>query len=184
MPQTRNQQIINGLNKPIVLIGMMGSGKTTLGRALAHALGLEFCDTDKIIEEKAGRPTKEIFAEYGEQKFRESEAATIAELLDSGKTQIIATGGGAIINPQTRQLIKVQSLSIWLQADIETLFDRVSKNQSRPLLQTENPKQTLKDLMDTRAEFYAQADLKFTVNGNSINPAVNEVLGLIDKYLS
>lgn len=184
MPQTRNQQIINRLTKSIVLIGMMGSGKTTLGRALATALELDFKDTDKIIEEKAGRPTAEIFTEYGEEKFRKAEMNTIADLLDSRKIQVIATGGGAILNEQTRQRIKTHSLSIWLNADIDTLYNRVSKNQTRPLLQTDDPKQTLQDLMEARIQFYEQAHLHFKLDHGSMNAALGDLLEQLAGFLA
>jgi len=176
------QEIRNHLTKPVILIGMMGSGKTTLGRALASALNLDFNDSDHLIEQKAGLTITEIFEKYGEEKFRTSEASTIKELLDTAIPQIIATGGGAILNAQTREYIKAQSLSIWLNADIDTLYARISKNQNRPLLQTKNPKQTLQDLMDTRKKFYEQADLHFTLNHTSTSAAVNDLLEQMQEH--
>jgi len=179
-----NKEILNHLTKPIVLIGMMGSGKTTIGRALAGALNLEFHDSDQIIEEKAGLTTSEIFEKYGEEKFRTSEAKTMKELLEASEPKIISTGGGAIIKQQTRQLIKDRGLSIWLDVDIDALYDRISKNQNRPLLQTENPKETLRTLMIARKEFYTQANIHFKLDHNSVSAALNDLLDVLEAYIT
>lgn len=146
------------LAKPVVLVGMMGAGKSYLGAALASALDLPFCDSDRLIEEKAGCPVAEIFESYGESKFREAERNTIRELIGQGPA-VIATGGGALTSPETLELLECQSVMIWLDADLETLWARVQKSQSRPLLMTENPKEKLASLLEQRRDLYVRAHI-------------------------
>jgi len=160
--------LLNTKQKPITLIGMMGSGKTSIGHTIAQDLSLEFYDSDTEVEKKAGRSVADIFTEYGEEKFRESEHRTILELLGQGAC-VIATGGGAVLNPATMQAILDQSITVWLDCDIETLFDRVSKNQNRPLLHTDNPKETLQHLLQNREHIYAQAHIKYSTGHNKTN---------------
>lgn len=181
--QDRNLEILKHLQKPIVMLGMMGTGKTTIGRAIAKILGLEFLDTDKKIEEKAGLTTPEIFSQFGEKKFREVEAKIITELLNQDKKRVIATGGGAVVNTESLAYIKNKTLSVWLNTDLENLYKRVSKNKNRPLLQTENPKKTLKNLMDDRKHFYEQADIHVQMKQDCIISAADHVLEHLHMYL-
>ncbi|MFC3050605.1 shikimate kinase [Kordiimonas pumila] len=146
-------------NKTIVLIGLMGAGKTTVGRRLAKKLGLEFVDSDHEIEKAADMTVAEIFEAYGEEEFRAGERRVIARLLD-GTPQVIATGGGAFINDETRELIKKKGLSIWLDADIDVLVERTSRKETRPLLKEGNPEEILTRLAKARNPYYAEADLK------------------------
>ena len=145
--------------RSIVLVGMMGVGKSSVGRRLAARLSIPFVDADSEIEKAAGMTIPEIFARHGEPYFRSGEARVIARLLESGP-QVLATGGGAFMNPDTRALIKLKGVSVWLHADFDVLMRRTSKRRSdRPLLQTENPDETLRALLAEREPTYALADL-------------------------
>lgn len=146
------------LSKPVVLVGMMGAGKSAIGRRLADRLGLTFLDADNEIEAAAGCTIPDIFEMHGEEAFRDGERRVILRLLD-GPVKIIATGGGAFMNAETRQAIKTQSISVWLRADFDTLWRRVSRRNNRPMLKTDNPQETLRRLIDERYPVYAEADL-------------------------
>lgn len=143
---------------PIVLIGMMGVGKSTVGRRLAARLGLSFVDADEEIEKAAGMTVAEIFARYGEAHFRDGERRVIARLMD-GEAKVIATGGGAFMQDDTRALILTQSTAIWLDADIAVLVDRVSRRESRPLLKDRDPREVLTQLAAIRNPIYALAPI-------------------------
>lgn len=154
------------LSRPITMIGMMGTGKTHMGKLLAKKLAWPFFDSDHLVEEKAGCSVAEIFELWGEEKFRESEARTI-QGLTSMKRCVIATGGGAIMNEETAEAIFKHSYAVWVQADIDTILKRVSKNKNRPLLACENPKDVLQKLMEKRQDIYAKAH--FTIDSSSVN---------------
>jgi len=144
--------------RSIVLIGQMGAGKTAVGRRLANWLDLPFTDADSEIEEAAGQSIKEIFAEHGEAYFREGERKVIARLLDGGP-QVLATGGGAYMNSQTRDAIKAHGISVWLKADLRVLLKRVGRRDHRPLLAVGDPEAVMKKLMAERGPIYAKADI-------------------------
>src|SRR6266446_1731987 len=144
--------------RSIVLVGMMGSGKSSIGRRVALRLGIPFVDADAEIEQAAGMSISDIFAVRGEAEFRTGEARVIARLLDGGP-QVLATGGGAFINPDTRTAIAAKGISIWLKAEFEVLMKRIRRRQDRPLLRTEDPAATLRKLMEERDPIYASADL-------------------------
>ncbi|MFQ3595351.1 MAG: shikimate kinase [Sphingomonadaceae bacterium] len=144
--------------RPILLVGLMGSGKTAIGRRLAGALGLPFVDSDAEVEQAAGMTIAEIFERFGEAHFRDGERRVIARLLD-GKRRVIATGGGAFADPDTRALALERALVVWLDADIATLVERVSRRGNRPLLQGRDPRVVLTELMEARRPAYAQAHL-------------------------
>ncbi|ODR98260.1 shikimate kinase [Methyloceanibacter superfactus] len=144
--------------RSIVLIGLMGAGKTAVGRRLANRLDLPFIDADTEIELAAGQSIKEIFAEHGEDYFREGERKVIARLLEGGP-QVLATGGGAYMNPQTRDAIKAHGLSVWLKADLRVLMKRVQRRDHRPLLATGDPETVMRKLMAERNPVYAEADI-------------------------
>jgi shikimate kinase len=145
-------------DRPIVLVGMMGAGKTTVGRRLATRLGRHFIDSDEEVEKAAGMSIEDIFAAHGEADFRAGEVKVIARLLKEAG-MVLGTGGGAFMNPETRGLIKEAAISVWIKADFELLFQRVSRRSNRPLLKTANPRETLQKLIDARYPTYAEADI-------------------------
>jgi shikimate kinase len=144
--------------RSVVLIGLMGAGKTAVGRRLANRLDLPFIDADSEIEVAAGASIREIFAEHGEAYFRQGERKVIARLLENGP-QVLATGGGAYMNPDTRANIKAHGLSVWLKADIKVLMKRVGRRDNRPLLAAGDPEKVMKRLMEERYPIYAEADV-------------------------
>jgi shikimate kinase len=156
----RNSKIPDGQVRrgPIVLVGMMGVGKSTVGRRLAARLGLSFVDADEEIEKAAGMTVAEIFERYGEAYFRDGERRVIARLMD-GAPKVIATGGGAFMQEETRKLILEQATTIWLDADIDILVDRVARRENRPLLKNRDPRVVLTELAAVRNPIYALAPI-------------------------
>ena len=144
--------------RPIVLIGMMGAGKTTVGRRLATRLGRHFVDSDEEVERAAGMSIEDMFATHGEADFRAGEARVIARLLKEYEL-VLGTGGGVFVNPETRALVKASAVSVWIKADFELLFTRVQRRSNRPLLKTANPRETLQALIEKRYPVYAEADV-------------------------
>jgi shikimate kinase len=161
-PQARDahKDELNALldGRPIVLVGMMGAGKTTVGRRLATRLGRHFVDSDEEIEKAAGMTIEDIFAAHGEADFRAGEVRVIARLLKD-RDLVLGTGGGAFMNAETRALVKSSAVSVWIKAEFELLFQRVQRRSNRPLLKTANPRQTLRELIDRRYPVYAEADV-------------------------
>lgn len=157
----------DGLPKNIVLIGLMGCGKTTIGRKLQGMLGYPMVDTDQLIEEKAGMSISEIFAKRGEQSFRELESAVLNELTaPNAPRRIIATGGGIIGRKHNRRLLASLGYVVWLQAPVDVILQRTARNRDRPLLQTENPKEKIEKLLVERSPLYHQiADLELETAG-------------------
>lgn len=147
-----------GIARTIVLVGLMGAGKSSVGRRLAERLGVGFADSDDEIVEAANMPIPEIFERFGEQYFRDGERRVLARLL-SGNPIILATGGGAFLSPKNRALIADKGVSVWIKADIDTLWDRVRDKPGRPLLETADPKATLQALLNTRYPIYETADI-------------------------
>ena len=145
----------------IVLVGMPGSGKSSIGRRLAQYLGIEFVDADQEIEAAAGMSIADIFAKHGEPYFRAGEARVIARLLDKSP-QVVATGGGAFVNLDTRALVRARALSVWLKADVDLLLRRVKRKNDRPLLRVADPETALKRLLAEREAIYAEADITVT----------------------
>lgn len=147
----------------IALVGMPGVGKTTIGRRIAKALDMEFFDSDEEIERASGRTVAGYFRDHGEAAFRDGERRVIERLL-AGKPIILATGGGAFVQPPTQKIIKAGATTLWLKADLDVLYDRVRRKSTRPLLNVEDPKAALRDLLAARNPFYENADV--TVNAN------------------
>jgi shikimate kinase len=173
--------IENTGNRTIVLVGLMGAGKTSIGRRLADKMGLTFIDADIEIEKAAGKSIPDIFADHGEAHFRDGERRVIARLLENGK-QVLATGGGAFMNEETRSAIKAHGLSIWLKADLDVLLKRVAKRGGRPLLENRDPAEVLQNLINIRYPVYAEADI--TVESLDVQHAhmVHEVLKALADY--
>jgi Shikimate kinase len=161
--------------RTIALVGLMGAGKTTVGRRLAAALHLPFADADAEIVKAAGCSIAEIFAEHGEQAFREGERRVIARML-KGPVHVLATGGGAFIDPDTRALMKDRAISIWLKAPLEVLMKRVEKREHRPLLNEPDPRAVMERLMAARYPIYAQADITIESSPGPHNVAVDAIL--------
>lgn len=153
-----NSNPMSGLNRTVALVGMMGAGKSSVGKRLAARLNLPFRDADTEIEAAAGCTINEIFERYGEPAFRDGERRVIARLL-SEPPQILATGGGAFIDPQTRDEIKKRAVSIWIKAPIDVLVERVSRRDNRPLLKNGDPREIIERLLAQRDPIYAEADL-------------------------
>ena len=162
--------------RSVVLVGMMGAGKSSVGRRLAGRLGLPFVDADNEIEDAAGMTIAEIFAEHGEPYFRAGEARVIARLLDGGP-QVLATGGGAVMNQQTRDLIKIKGISVWLKADVEVLLRRTRRRTDRPLAER------MKELLPQREPVYALSNLVVQSRDEPHDTIVEEVIEGVAKHL-
>lgn len=169
-------------SRSIVLVGMMGAGKTSVGKRLAARLGMPFVDADHAIEEAANKTIPEIFAEHGEAYFRDGERRVIARLLRD-RRQVIATGGGAFMNPDTRAAIAASGVSVWLKADVDLLFERVKRRSNRPLLQTPDPEGTLRRLVAERYPVYARADLTIVSRDVPHDAMVDDVLAALEGHL-
>jgi shikimate kinase len=169
---------VPAIDRPIVLIGMMGVGKTSIGKRLAARLQCAFADADEEIERAAGMSIAEIFEKFGEPYFRDGERRVIARLID-GPPKVIATGGGAFINEETRALILSRALSIWLDADIRILADRVSRRSHRPLLKDRDPVEVLTELGKVRNPLYAAADIHIRSDASPHGRTVDNILKAI-----
>jgi shikimate kinase len=168
--------------KPLVLVGMMGAGKTAIGRRLAERLDCPFLDADDEIETAAGCSISDIFALHGEAAFRDGERRVIKRLLDCSPT-VLATGGGAFMDTDIRQAVRDKGISIWLRADIETLWQRVRRRDHRPLLETENPRETLERLIQDRNPTYAEADITVDSDVGPLCQTVDRVMDAIEEFL-
>ena len=182
-PDRRAAQLVQALGRrSIVLIGLMGSGKTSTGRRLAQQLGLDFVDADAEIEAAAGMSITEIFAQHGETYFRDGERRVMARLLNEGP-RVLATGGGAFMNEETRARIAASGISIWLKADLDVLWRRVRKRSHRPLLQSGDPERTLRHLLDQRYPVYARADITVISRDGPQELAVEEAIDGLEFFL-
>jgi shikimate kinase len=168
--------------RSIILVGIMGAGKSSVGRRLATRLGMPFIDADTEIEKAADMSIPEIFAKHGEPYFRAGETRVIARILDNGP-QVLATGGGAFMNAETRAAICAKGISVWLRATLEVLSRRVKRRNDRPLLKGTDPIETLKRLMDERYPIYAEADLTVESRDVPHEAIVEEVIESLRAYL-
>jgi shikimate kinase len=166
----------------VALVGLMGAGKTTIGRRLAAALELPFVDADAEIVTAAGRSVEDIFAEHGECAFRRGERQVIARLL-AGPVHVLATGGGAFIDARTRALMKERAISIWLKAPLDVLMKRVEKRDTRPLLKEDDPRAVMQRLMNERYPIYAEADFTIESAQGPHNTAVAAILDVLRAHL-
>lgn len=178
MPQTASVPSPS-IDRPIALVGLMGAGKTTVGRRLAKALGLAFFDADREIERAADRSVVEIFSDFGEEAFRDGERKVIARLLDEGPC-VLALGGGAFANDATRAIVREKAVTVWLKADLDTLMERVSRRDTRPLLLTGDPRQVMADLMARRETAYAQADLAVDATSGSHHATMKAIVAALE----
>jgi shikimate kinase len=182
LPANRDAAIAAALGqRSVVLVGMMGAGKSSIGRRLAARLGIAFVDADAEIETAAGMTIPDIFATRGEADFRAGEARVIARILDSGP-QVLATGGGAFMNEATRAAIAAKGISVWLRAEFDVLMRRIKRRQDRPLLKTDDPGATLRRLLAERDPVYATAELSVQSRDVPHEKIVDEIIeGLGDR---
>lgn len=176
----RLREALNG--RSVVLVGLMGAGKSSIGRRLAQRLGLPFVDADTEIEKAAGLTIPEIFEKHGEPYFRAGEVRVVSRILEAGP-QVLATGGGAYMNPETRRRIAERGISLWLKADLDVLMKRVRRRADRPLLKADDPRAVLRRLMDERYPVYAEADLTVISRETSHEEIVEEVLARIAGHV-
>ena len=169
--------------RSIVLIGMMGAGKTSVGKRLAQKLGLPFVDADDEIEAGAQMTIPEIFERFGEPYFRDGERRVIARLLDDGP-KVLSTGGGAFLNEETRRRVAERGVSVWLKPEFETLLRRVRKRSNRPLLRTDDPEATLRKLLEERSPTYALADLTIETRDGPHDAVVEALIGALRRRLA
>lgn len=179
-PQTERARVSDALRaRTIVLVGLMGAGKTSVGRRLAAALELPFRDGDDEIEKSAGLTVPEIFDLYGEARFREGERRVMQRLLNA-PPHVLATGGGAFMDPETREAVKAKAVSVWLKADIEVLARRVSRKEGRPLLAGKNPREVLAGLEAARGPVYALADVIIESGDKPHNATVQAIIDALE----
>lgn len=176
------RELARRIDRPIVLVGMMGVGKSTVGHKLAQLLDLPFADADEEIEEAAQMSVAEIFERFGEDYFRDGERRVIARLLDAGPS-VLATGGGAFVQPDTRALILERGIAVWLDSDVATLLDRVSRRDTRPLLRAGDPKEIVTRLKAEREIAYAQAPIKVMSQSGPHRETVCRILQELAEWL-
>lgn len=170
------------IDRPVVLVGLMGAGKSTVGRKLAAMLGRDFIDADDAIEQAAQRKVSEIFEEFGEAYFRDGERRVIARLIEEN-SGVIATGGGAFIDDVTRALILEKAIAVWIDCDIETLVERTSRRNHRPLLKTGEPRQILTRLHEERRQFYRQAHMRVLSENGPHAETACAIIEAIDRWI-
>ena len=176
-------QLNERLDRPVVLVGLMGVGKSTVGRRLAKRLGLSFVDSDSEIEDASGYPAAEVFERYGEHDFRDGERRLVARLIE-GDVRVIATGGGAYVDPTTRQLLNDRAITIWLDAPVDILAERTSRRDTRAQLRNGDPKAVLEKLAEERRPCYAQAHIHVRSGDGAHKDVVEAIVDALEDYLS
>ena len=177
------QKLTKPLDRPIVLVGLMGAGKSTVGRRLAKRLGLPFVDSDAAIEDAAGYSAAEIFERYGEADFRDGERRLVARLID-GEIRVIATGGGAYVDPRTRELLNKRAITVWLDAPVDVLAERTGRRDTRPLLRNGDRKGTLERLAEERGPAYAEAHIRVRSGNGAHHDVVDSIIQALNDYLA
>ena len=178
------QKLTDLLDRPIVLVGLMGAGKSTVGRRLAKRLGLPFVDSDVAIEEASGSKTAELFERYGEHDFRDGERRLVARLV-YGEVRVIATGGGAFNDPRTRQILNERAITVWLDAPVDVLAERTSRRNNRPLLHKGDPERILARLADERRGFYEEAQIHIRSSGDGAHhDVVESIVSALRQHLT
>jgi shikimate kinase len=175
-------KLTDRLDRPIVLVGLMGAGKSTVGRRLAKRLNLPFIDTDTAIADAAGFSAAEVFERFGEKEFRDGERRLVARLVD-GEVRIIATGGGAYVDPQTRKLLNQRTITVWLDAPVDVLVDRTGRRDTRPLLKNGDPRGTLEHLAEVRGPLYAEAHIRVTSGDGAHHDVVEAIISAVGEHL-
>ena len=176
------QKLTDLLDRPIVLVGLMGAGKSTVGRRLAKRLGLPFVDSDVEIEEASGASTADLFERYGEHDFRDGERRLVARLVE-GDVRVIATGGGAFIDPRTRQLLNERAITVWLDAPIDVLAERTERRDNRPLLRKGNRAEILARLAEERRQSYAEAKIHIRSSSGAHGDVVEAIVTALREHL-
>ena len=177
-----NGSVISALPRTVALVGLMGAGKSSIGRRLAQRLKVPFIDADSEIETAAGATVEEIFERHGEAAFRDGERRVIARLLE-GPVHVLATGGGAFMDPATRAIMRERAISIWLRAELDLLLPRVTRRNNRPLLKTGEPRAVLERLMVERYPIYAEADLTVETLDGPPETTLERVLAELARHL-
>ena len=183
LDSSQAERIRARLEKPVVLIGLMGAGKTRTGKALAKILDLPFADSDEEIEKAAGMDIPAIFTRFGEPYFREGEQKIISRLMKKGP-MVIATGGGAVMTPATADLVWDGAVSIWLRADMNIMLERVGRTDRRPLLKDRDAEEVLTDLAAKRYPVYEKADIVVESHNGPAEALLNQVLDKLDHFLT
>jgi shikimate kinase len=171
------------LDRPVVLVGLMGVGKSTVGRRLAQRLGLPFVDSDAAIADAAGLSPAEVFERYGEDDFRDGERRLVARLVE-GEIRVIATGGGAYVDPRTRDLLNTRAITVWLDAPVDILAERTSRRDTRAQLRNGDPKATLERLANERRQSYEQAHIHVRSGTGAHRDVVDAIVRALDDYLA
>ena len=182
MPSLDAHEPLAGLERSIVLVGLMGAGKSSIGRRLGAGLGRPFIDADREIEKAAGCSIEDIFACHGEAAFRDGERRVIARLLGEPR-QVLATGGGAFMDPRTRAAIRAQGLSVWLRAELDLLVRRTGRRDNRPLLKGKDRRAILQNLIDERYPVYAEADVAVDIDDSPPDVTTQRVRDAIEAFL-
>jgi shikimate kinase len=174
---------IKRLDRPVVLVGLMGVGKSTVGRRLARRLGVPFVDSDSAIEDASGFSAAEVYERYGERDFRDGERRLVARLVE-GEVRVIATGGGAYIDSTTRKLLNERAITIWLDAPVDILAERTSRRDTRPLLRNSDPKGTLERLSDERRPSYEEAHIHIKSGNGAHRDVVDSIVAALEAHLT
>jgi shikimate kinase len=177
------KSILDRLNRPVVIVGMMGAGKTKIGRMLSRSLDIDFVDVDDEIVKAAGCSIPDIFEYYGEKAFRDGERRVIKRLLGQDGVRVISTGGGSMLNKETAKEIYDRTVSIWVKADVDVIVERTARNDRRPLLQTGNPEEIITKLLDERSPIYQKANIIIESHNGPVQAVLNQTMEKLDKYL-
>ena len=185
--EAKIERIRDNLDKPLVIIGLMGAGKTRIGKQLASSIGLDFYDSDDEIEQAAGMPVSEIFERFGEAYFRDGERRVIERLVDesydASSHYVIATGGGAIMTQETQELLLSKTHLVWVRADIGVMVERTARRDTRPLLKNGDPREILTTLMNKRYPVYEKADIVVESHNGPVEAVMNQALDKIYNFL-
>ena len=176
------EKLTDRLDRPIVLVGLMGAGKSTVGRRLAKRLGLQFVDSDSEIEGASGLTAAEVYEKFGEKDFRDGERRLVARLMD-GEVRVIATGGGAYVDPRTRELLNDRAITIWLDAPIDILTERTGRRDTRPLLRNGDRESTLQRLSQERGPAYSEAHIHIKSGNGAHGDVVESIVEALDAHL-
>ena len=177
------QKLGQRLDRPIVLVGLMGAGKSTVGRRLAKRLALPFVDSDDAIEDAAGYSAAEIYERFGEADFRDGERRLVARLID-GEVRVIATGGGAYVDPRTRKLLNERAITVWLDAPVNVLTERTGRRDTRPLLRNPDRAGTLERLSEERGPAYSEAHIRIRSGDGAHREVVDSIIEALESYLA